>query len=297
MSRIAEATGFDKKTLQTVSGAFHTLPNARITGFAVVRCVLGLLLLTTAILKMSGGSGDIMRTALPFVSPRLYAAGILFEAVLGVWLLAGVAPAWSWLSSLGFFTLLAVLSCRLGIMGQASCGCAGRIPLNPWWAFGIDVVSVLALLWFRPWAIFSGIRAGLPALGGAMLMLAAGFGFLSWLHGSSAAAIAHLQGETIVVSPAVSDIGSGPVGQFQSFALAVTNYGDKPVRIVGGTSNCSCVSTDDLPVDIQPKQSGTINIRVKFTGSPGEFRRKFVLYCDEERLRVMPVAVTGRVTE
>ncbi len=267
------------------------------TGFTVVRCVLGLLLLITAVLKMSGGSGDIMRTALPFVSPRLYSAGVLFEAVLGLWLLVGVAPAWSWLTSLGFFTLLAGLSCRLGIMGQTSCGCAGNLTISPWWAFAADVIAVLALLRFRPKAITTGIRAGLPTAACGLALAASAFAIFTWQHGSANAAIAHLRGETIVVEPNVVDLGSGPAGQFQTFALNITNYSDKTVRIVGGTSDCSCVSTDDLPVSVEPKQSNTIRVRVKFTGSPGEFRRKFVLYCEEERLKVMPVAATGRVTE
>ncbi len=262
-----------------------------------MRCVLGLLLLTTAVLKMSGGSGDIMRTALPFVSPRLYSAGVLFEAVLGLWLLVGVAPAWSWLTSIGFFSLLAALSCRLGIMGQASCGCLGKLAVSPWWAFAIDVIAVLALLRFRPRSITIGIRAGLPTAACGLALAAAIFAVLTWQHGSGAAAIAHLRGETIVVAPNVVDLGSGPRGQFQTFALNVTNYSEKPTTIVGGTSDCSCVSTDDLPVSVESKQTSTIRVRVKFTGSPGEFRRKFVLYCDEERLKVMPVAATGRVME
>ena len=32
-------------------------------------------------------------------------------------------------------------------------------------------------------------------------------------------------------------------------------------------------------------------------GIDGAFRRRFVLYCDEQHLRVMPISVTGRVVE
>jgi len=85
---------------------------------------------------------DGTRTALPFVSPRLYAAGVVFEAILGMWLIVGIAPSWSWLTSIGFFTLLAVMSFRLGWPGQKRCGCAGSLRFSPWWAFSIDLIAL-----------------------------------------------------------------------------------------------------------------------------------------------------------
>jgi hypothetical protein len=116
----------------------------------IVRLALGVLLVVTAVLMMTGGSGEALRTALPFVSPRLYASGVMAEFILGVWLLSGLAPAWSWLCGLGFFGLLAALSFQLGVTGQASCGCLGKLPVSPWWAFAVDVSAIGALLTLKP---------------------------------------------------------------------------------------------------------------------------------------------------
>jgi hypothetical protein len=119
----------------------------------IVRLALGVLLVVTAVLKMTGGSADALRTALPIVSPRLYASGVMAEFILGVWLLSGLAPAWSWLCGLGIFGLLAALSFQLGVTGQASCGCLGKLPVSPWWAFAVDSTSILLLAFFPPFNI------------------------------------------------------------------------------------------------------------------------------------------------
>src|SRR5262245_35757875 len=88
----------------------HILKSVR--GFTILRWILGLLLLTTAILKLSGGSGEIMRAALPFVSPQFYFAAVLFEAILGLWLIAGFASVGSWLAAISLFTILGLISLR-----------------------------------------------------------------------------------------------------------------------------------------------------------------------------------------
>lgn len=238
-----------------------------------------------------------MRVALPFLSPRIYAAGVLLEAILGAWLLLGIAPAWSWAITLGFFGLLGTLSLRLGLLGQTSCGCLGKLTLSPWWAFAFDVAATLALLRWRPPFLASGLRAGLPIIFFGAVGFLMVIGTLSSWHGSVPAAVAHIRGETIVADPEVTDVGEGRLGEFHPFSLNLTNYADKTVRIVGGTSDCSCVATTKLPIDIPPKERRSIDVRVRFTGSAGEFRRRFVLHTDDGRLRAMPITVVGRVIE
>jgi hypothetical protein len=189
------------------------------------------------------------------------------------------------------------MSFRLGVYGQASCGCFGKIAVNPWWAFAIDCIAVLALLCCRPTRITAGLKRGIPTIAGAAFILGVVFGASIWWYGSPGSALAHLHGELISVNPEVGDIGASKRGEFADLTLNLTNYSDRPIRIVGGTSNCACVSTDDLPTKINPQQSSAISVRVKFSGSPGQFRRTFVLYTDEEQLKVMPFTATGRVIE
>ncbi|MFL5330307.1 MAG: MauE/DoxX family redox-associated membrane protein [Gemmataceae bacterium] len=284
------------RTVQQSSSNLPLPPNSR--AFTIIRIALGCLLLTTAALKLSGGSNQAVRIVLPFLSPRLYSAAVTFELLLGVWLLINIGPVWSWLTSIGFFGFMAFVSFRLGWLGQSSCGCLGRaITLHPWWAFSIDVVALAALTMFRPQRLSTEIRAGVPTLIGGLTILACMTGGVILWYGSPHGAVAHLRGETVGVSPEATDLGTGKRGDFRTITLDVTNYHDKKIRIVGGTSDCSCIATDDLPIDVSPKETRPINVRVKFTGTPGVFRRSFVLFADDEHLRVVPVAVTGRVME
>jgi len=236
-----------------------------------------------------------MRAALPFVSPRVYAAGIWFEALLGLWLLSGIAPAWSWLCSTGFLSILAYLSARLGFLGQASCGCFGRIVVSPWWALAIDVACLAALFVWRPRALWAGIRAGLAATGVAAVIVAALLGIQSWRYGSLPATLAHMRGETNLVRPMVADVGVGRAGDTCQVHITLTNYGAHLARIVGGTNECACVATDDLPIDLPPGQSRSIVVRFTFAGSLGRFQHSYHLFIDQGTIISLPGFLTGRV--
>jgi hypothetical protein len=66
-------------------------------------------------------------------------ASIELEITLGVWLLSGWFQRGAWLGALGFFGVLAGVSLYLALIGQRSCGCFGRVPVNPWLTFTLDV--------------------------------------------------------------------------------------------------------------------------------------------------------------
>jgi hypothetical protein len=242
-------------------------------GWLIVRLALGVLLVVTAVLMMTGGSADALRTALPIVSPRLYASGVMAEFILGVWLLSGLAPAWSRLCGLGFFGLLAALSFQLGVTGQASCGCLGKLPVSPWWAFAVDVTAIGGLLVFRPGELMPGIRKGLPIAVGGVALAALVVGCFLGAFGSLNRLIAMTQGKSLVPTRSSFEVGEGPPGASRSIEVSVTNYSDRPVTIVGGTSDCRCMMLTQLPVAVPPYAERTVAVDFRFTGSPGRFRR------------------------
>ena len=116
----------------------------------MVRCLVGVLLLLAAVLKLSGLSADPVARMGLFSTPEFQLAVIEFEVFLAVWLLSGKAPAASWLVALSAFVYFAVVSLFLGWVGQASCGCFGRLSVSPWYAFGLDLLILAALIWGRP---------------------------------------------------------------------------------------------------------------------------------------------------
>lgn len=53
----------------------------------------------------------------------------------------------------------------------------------------------------------------------------------------------------LALAPASFDAGAVAPGQTTRMSLHVTNLTDRTVRLVGGTSSCSCVATETLPAD------------------------------------------------
>jgi len=111
---------------------------------------LGGLLVTAALLK-----GHELLT-LPVANTDLwsYRPFLIFqvecELALGLWVLSGLWKRLAWRVSLLCFGLFCGVTLVRALTGAASCGCFGRIHLNPWITLAaIDVPAVL-LLWFFP---------------------------------------------------------------------------------------------------------------------------------------------------
>src|SRR5205823_117101 len=131
--------------------------------------------------------------------------------VLGVWLLWGRKPVGAWAAAVATFGCFAGTSLYLGWEGQTSCGCFGNFSVHPWYAFGIDLAALAALLLGRPDLRFLWERSrsdwsrllwrGACGLAGvaAVLGLLAGVAFLRF--GSVGAALAALRGEEVSVRP------------------------------------------------------------------------------------------------
>jgi hypothetical protein len=274
-------------------------------GFMVVRIALGVLLLATAGLKLFDPSPDAFSGLELLSSSRWRMAAIEAEALLGLWLLIGAYPRLLWLTALFCFTLLASVSMYLGIEGQSSCGCFGaRLPVSPWYALALDLTAIVALAWWPPPPRHgTGVpslaisRQVLAVVASAAVLLAVGLGGLAWMYGSPYEALLHVRGESITVEPSVTQVGDGIAGEQRTFTVQLSNHQVRPVKILGGTTTCSCIATDDLPITVPLKDSRSITIRITFRGNPGRFQHSFVLYTDEEMQPTVTAAFTGRVIE
>ena len=104
----------------------------RITSYGVLRVFLGLVLLTAAGLKVHWlaterfwGTGFLESRPFPAVV-------VVFEWLLGVWLLADLYPRAAWAAAAGAFSCFAVASAWMGVRGESSCGCFGQVNISPW---------------------------------------------------------------------------------------------------------------------------------------------------------------------
>ncbi len=270
--------------------------------FSLVSKVLAALLLAAAGLKLHGLAFAPVAAMGFFSSPEFQVGLVEFEVFLGVWLFSGKRPIGSWLTALLAFAGFAAFSAYQGWIGQASCGCFGALRVSPWAAFGFDVLMVNTLLLAQPdlQPVWENPRDSLltatAPLAGGLLAVAALLALLAHLtFGSTPAALAYLRGERISVHPRLLDMGQGEPGETREGTLELQNWTDQPVRLIGGTADCSCAVTGDLPVNIPPGEARSITVTMRLPSARGMFTRKAFLFTDDDEARTLVFRLTGRI--
>jgi hypothetical protein len=94
--------------------------------------------------------------------------------------------------------------------------------------------------------------------------------------GSVDAALARLKGEPLDVTPPVLDFGVGKSGEQLTAIVTVRNWTTEPVRLIGGTSDCVCVTTLDLPMSIEPGGTAHVTVVLRVPKSDRGRLRRFV---------------------
>lgn len=265
---------------------------------------LGLLLLVAAGLKAYGLAVDPV-SPLGLFSAGWFQVGLIeLEVLLGLWLLSGVQPLAAWLVASALFGCFAVFSLYQGLVGQTSCGCFGQLSVSPWHALGLDVLALVALALGRPEraafragprpVLLRPLTTGAGYLAGAAALLGPFAGAALYQFGSLEAAAAYLRGERIVVDPGLVDVGTGAAGELREVRVEVANFTDRPVRVIGGTSDCSCGVTSKLPQTIPAGGRRAVDVTVRLPGRPGIFTRPVALFIDDGRFQVNGFRLTGR---
>lgn len=195
---------------------------------------------------MAGGTQPVRSSEFLTSAPAQLAL-IAIEITLGTWLLSGRRPIGSWLFSLIVFSVFAIVTFRQGWIGQASCGCLGKVAVNPWYTFALDL-GVLALLFFsRPdfrllrdstradWRPILGTAA--VGVAGVGLFLTLLIGVAQWQFGSVEAALASVRGERVSIRPGMVDLGEVAAGEAREVEIKVANWTDHEIRVIGGTND------------------------------------------------------------
>jgi hypothetical protein len=273
----------------------------------LVPAALGLLLLTAAGLKAHGLAVEPVGSMGLFSTTEFQFAVVEFEILMAVWLLSGKQPLGSWFLAFAAFTCFACVSFYLGVIGETSCGCFGSLKTNPWIAFTLDVFVLVLLLLGRPDLTslrenprLTLIETARPAVHGfalaaPILLLFLGIGRIGF--GSHAAAIAFLRGERMSVGPRLADLGEAAPGDSRDATVVLWNWTDSPVRLIGGTADCSCTVLNDLPVTIPARESRPVTVRVRMSATVGVYTRKAVFLVDDDGMREVEFSLTGRIIE
>jgi thiol-disulfide isomerase/thioredoxin len=116
----------------------------------IVLKLLGLLLLSAAVLKGHELLTVPMANADIWTNRYFMIFQVEFELALGIWLLSGIFKRAAWLVTLACFVLFCGVTLYKGITGAASCGCFGNVHINPWITlFAVDLQAVVLLGTFR----------------------------------------------------------------------------------------------------------------------------------------------------
>jgi len=120
--------------------------------FRFLRIVLGILLLCASLLKSYElFSSSAINEAL---TRDLLLALITAELVIGGWFISGYKQRLVWAVALLIFSGFACYSAISIFLGHKTCGCFGRLAVNPHLTFLIDLFVVWVLLLCRPLDIF-----------------------------------------------------------------------------------------------------------------------------------------------
>jgi len=178
----------------------------------VTRFLCGLVLTVAAALKAESLFSDAALGVLYGSRPGQVLL-LQFEILLAVWLIVGFQAAWSRRVAIVTFGVFAGVSLFHAIAGAESCGCFGRMQVNPWLMLAMDVVLV-ALLWRwspdsreQAWAkaIFASRTARWLSAAAIVALLAGSFVLLHYGTRSGRYSIVAdgiaVQGDTVVLRP------------------------------------------------------------------------------------------------
>jgi Protein of unknown function (DUF1573) len=250
---------------------------------------VGSVLIAAAVLKLTGWNVSAFAQYGWLLTPSVQIAAVGWELLLGTTLILGIHRSLTWIAAVVTFAVFAGVSSYLGIIGQASCGCFGAIEASPWTAFGVDIGALFLLAFVRPSFVNKELRIEVIATGkwgaGFVVVAALILGLGICLYGSASGALANLRGDTLTVDRSHVDLGHGQSGDILTQQVTVTNWTKMPRRIIGGTSDCSCIATADLPITLAPGEAKpvTITYKIPHTDQSGLTSRTAILLTDDSK--------------
>lgn len=116
----------------------------------LVPAVLGLVLLAASILKAHElATGTVAEDGL--LTSRWFRITLVeLELALGLWLFSGSYPKQARLAALVVFAGFCLVSLYQALTGAASCGCFGKLHINPWNTLLFDLLAVSVLWRWNP---------------------------------------------------------------------------------------------------------------------------------------------------
>jgi len=121
------------------------------TANRIVTAVVGLVLIIASVLKIHQLLTEPIISEGFWESWEFFLIQIPLEMGLGIWLLSGLFKKAAWVVAVLAFGVFIVVTLQKALAGAESCGCFGRVHVDPWITLAmVDVTLFLAMLIFRP---------------------------------------------------------------------------------------------------------------------------------------------------
>jgi thiol-disulfide isomerase/thioredoxin len=116
----------------------------------IVAVVAGLVLIVASVLKIHQLLTEPIISKGFWESWEFFLIQIPLELGLGIWLVCGLFRKAAWMVAVLSFGLFIAVTLQKGLIGAESCGCFGRVKVNPWITLSaIDIPLFLGLVIFR----------------------------------------------------------------------------------------------------------------------------------------------------
>ena len=204
------------------------------------------------------------------------------ELVLGLWFLSGLFKTWARRAGWGCFGLFCLISFYKGITGAESCGCFGRVHVNPWLTLlAIDFPALIVLLLY-PQGRKSLLERISPKLGQSWVIdpimvvwSGAVFGIL-WAQFPGLGPLGYEPTKIPGLFIRQSTINLGQVRPTLSITTSFEFFNKSPFKLTLGkiTSDYDCAVCDLSSTAIEPGSRLSIPLTIKTAAlNKGEFRR------------------------
>lgn len=112
----------------------------------------------------------------------------------------------------------------------------------------------------------------------AVVLIVAGFGF--WRFGSTANAVAYLNGEYILADHTVEQLGPVDPGKVFDVTFNLTNVSSESIRLVGANFSCSCLLPPSMPMDFPGGETTPVTFHFYSPQTAMKFEELIELYFD-----------------
>jgi thiol-disulfide isomerase/thioredoxin len=121
------------------------------TASKIVMAITGTVLLVASALKIHQLLTEPIISKGFWESWQFFVIQIPLEMGLGIWLISGLFHKAAWLAAVIAFGVFIGVTLQKGIAGLESCGCFGKVHVNPWITLAaIDIPVFIGLLLLRP---------------------------------------------------------------------------------------------------------------------------------------------------